>query len=444
MKTFFKSVIVISIITLISGTLYYLYALSRPNPVAHETAGIKKMDIIKKITVSGRVVTRKTVEVKPQISGIIKELNVEEGCLVKKNDVIAKVRLVPDLTRLNDAQVRLKIARTNVNFAESTYRRVEKRYRGAFMKDGLSRGSKSPNLIKLNRAEIELETARLNYQDAKKDYDRQKSLFDKQIMTVSDFEDAGNLLEKTKKIYHKALSHCEMTKSQVSDTSETELHDAESKLEKAMFELSAAQNNLQLILNGVTDDSPEISNTFIRSTIDGMVLDVLVKEGSSVVEISTQSEGSTIAVVADMNDMIFEGRVDESEIHHLFVGQPMVLTIGAIPNAFFDAIVEHISPRGDEINGAIKFEIRAKVATDPKYFIRVGYSAIAEIVLNSRLDVPAVAEGNLIFTGKDVYAEILTTKNQFERRRVVTGLSDGIHVEIVSGISHQDQIKVLQ
>jgi HlyD family secretion protein len=206
--------------------------------------------------------------------------------------------------------------------------------------------------------------------------------------------------------------------------------------------LVSSKNNLKLILDGISPQTPEKSNTLVRSTIDGMILDIPVKEGSHVVEINTQSMGTTIATVADMNDMVFNGRLDESEINKINIGMPLILTIGAISDARFNAIIEYIAPKGIEVGGAVQFNIRAKVKNDDRYFIRAGYSASADIVLDQRKNVLAVKEGDLIFKGPDVFAEVKTGPNTFEKRKLKVGLSDGINIEILSGLALDDEIKV--
>ncbi|MCP4694966.1 MAG: HlyD family efflux transporter periplasmic adaptor subunit, partial [Desulfobacterales bacterium] len=290
----------------------------------------------------------------------------------------------------------------------------------------------------------ESKTARLVLSSAQKDYDRQKDLYEKQIGTTVDFEEMTLALDRAREVYKKALNNYQMTKAETFDAAEAELQEAENAVREAEEELSSARNNLQLILDGVSPHSPEKSNTLVRSTIDGTILDIPVKEGSPVVEINTQSMGTTIAVIADMNDMVFEGEVDESEINKITVGMEIILTIGAIPDARFNAIIEYIAPKGTEQDGAVQFPIRAKVGKSDRYFIRAGYSAGADIVLDRRENVWSIEEGDLLFADSGVFAELETRPGVFEKRAVSVGLSDGIHIEVLSGLTPEDKIKARQ
>ena len=213
--------------------------------------------------------------------------------------------------------------------------------------------------------------------------------------------------------------------------------------EKAKEESAAAKNNLQLIKEGVTEANTEETNTYIRSTIDGMVLDMLVKEGHSVVDVSTTSVGSTIAVVADMSDMIFGGNIDESEVGKIETGMPLILTIAAIEDEKFDAVIEYISPKGVKDKGAVQFRIRAKIKLKESQFIRAGYSANADIVLDKRENVLAVNVGLLQFQNGSVFVEIETVPQQFVKKEIRVGLSDGINIEVVSGLTEKDRIKMI-
>ncbi len=443
MKTVFRIVLIVLLMGLVAGTFYFLYQRSRPKQVVYETVSLQRMDIVKKTVASGRVVARKEIEIKPQLSGIIDHLPVEAGERVKKGDVIARIRLIPNLLHLNDAEARVKKAVVSLDHAKKTYNRVEKRCR-AILSGNIREQPDSPNLIKLNQAESESKTAGLNLSSAQKDYNRQKKLHEKQIGTTADFEEMTLALERAREVYKKTSSNYQMIKAQTFDAAEAELQEAENSVRQAEEELASSRNNLQLILDGVSPHSPEKSNTLVRSTIDGTILDIPVKEGSPVVEINTQSMGTTIAVIADMNDMVFEGMVDESEINKITVGMEIILTIGAISDARFSAVIEYIAPKGTEESGAVQFPVRAKVGTDDRYFIRSGYSAGADIVLDRREDVWSVEEGNLVFTDSGVFAEVETRPGVFEKRDVSVGLSDGIHIEVLSGLTRENKIKVLQ
>ena len=284
-----------------------------------------------------------------------------------------------------------------------TFERVKRRYETSIKGGSLLTQKQSPNLIKLHLAEKDLNQAKLSLQDAQNTYEREKELMDKKIIPESSFQDTLLQLSKAREEYDKAETYYKMVRTETLDTTEEEYQKAEIERKQAMEELAAAQSNLQLIQEGVTPSTKEKSNTLIRATIDGSVLEVPVKEGSLVVETSTQSSGTTIAVVADMTDMIFEGNVDETEVGKLRLDMPLILTIGAIENRSFEARIEHIAPKGREISGTIQFGLRAKVALEENSFIRSGYSATADIVLEKREDVLAINEGNLIFKEKAVF-----------------------------------------
>jgi HlyD family secretion protein len=212
--------------------------------------------------------------------------------------------------------------------------------------------------------------------------------------------------------------------------------------DSAKEELTAAENNLKLIKNGVTKKAETTTNTLVRSTITGTVLDVPVKVGNSVIQSNTFNDGTTIATVANMNDMIFEGKVDETEVGKIRAGMPIELEIGAIEKERFEAVLEFISPKGVEENGAIQFEIKASVRLMEGQFIRAGYSANANIVLDRRDSVLVIPESLLKFENDSSYVEVQTgEEQQFEKRPVQTGLSDGINIEIKSGLRMEEKVK---
>lgn len=356
MKTFFKILIGFIILGAFGYTLYYLYEKSQAKPIVYTTTSPFVETIIKKTVATGSVVPRKEIAIKPMVSGIIDELYVEAGDIVKKGDLIAKIRIIP-------------------------------------------------NMLSLNNAESRLEQAKISLSNAVADFNRQKELFSKDVIAASEYEDA------------------------------------EIAFRQASQEVEAAENNLQLIKEGQTKTTGKTTNTLIRSTIAGMVLDVPVEEGNSVIEANTFNEGTTIANVADMGKMIFEGKVDETEVGKISEGMELILTIGAIEEERFAAILEHISPKGVEENGAIQFEIKAAVNLKSDQFVRAGYSANADIVLERADSVMAIQESLIHFEKDSVYVEIETEPQTFEKRYIKTGLSDGINIEVVDGLSKDDKIK---
>ncbi len=339
------------------ATLFYLYKKSNAKPFIYQTEQAFTTNIIKKTVATGSVVPRKEIEIKPQVSGIVEEIFVEAGKKVHEGDIIARVRIIPDLVNLNNAEGRL-------------------------------------------------EKAKIAFEDAKINYDREKKLLNEGVIAIAEFQQA--------------------------DVS----------FKNATQEVDAAEANLELIKEGVNKKSGKVTNTLIRSTIEGMVLDVPVKVGTSVIETNTFNAGSTIASVADVGDMIFQGKVDETEVGKIKPGMDLLLTVGAIENDTFHATLKYIAPKGVLENGAVQFEIKADVRLKHDQFIRAGYSANADIVLERKDKVLAIKEGLLLFEGDSAYVEVETAPQKFTKRLIKTGLSDGINIQIISGLTIKDKIKV--
>jgi len=357
MKKVVRIVGLIILIGAFGGTLFFLYNKSKKKPDVFETKNPFISNVIMKTVATGSVVPRFEIEIKPQVSGIIDELYVVAGDRIVKGQVVARIKIIPDMVTLNAAETRL------------------------------------------NRAKI-------NYEDAQTDYQRQQKLFDKNVISYEEFKNAKVAYDSAKE------------------------------------ELNAAENNLDLIKNGVTKKAETATNTLVRSTINGMVLDVPVEVGNSVIQANTFNDGTTIASVANMNDMIFEGKVDETEVGKIKEGMPIELEIGAIDKEKFDATLEYISPKGVEENGAIQFEIKANVNLKEGQFIRAGYSANANIVLERKDSVMVIPEGMLKFENDSSYVEIQNGEDQtFEKQFVKTGISDGINIEITEGLKLDDKVK---
>ncbi len=442
MKKFFRIVVIILFVLLFLGTMAFLYVKSKPKAVPIRTVTPVTRDIVAKTVVTGSIVARREVEIKAQLSGIIEEVRVEAGDTVKKGQVLAKLDLIPNLIRVNEAEARVKKARIAMEDRHKTFDRVQRRYEASIKGGSLLTENQSPNLIKLHLAETDLEQARLNLADAQDNYDREKVLNERQVISESIFQDTILKLSKAQEAHQKADTYYQMVRAETLDVIEEDFQKAENAWQQAQEEVTAAESNLQLIQEGITPNTRDKSNTLIRATIDGTVLEVPVKEGSRVVETSTQSSGTTIAVVADMSDMIFEGNVDETEVGKLHVGMPIILTIGAIEKKTFDAEIEHIAPKGKLVSGTIQFGLRARVVLEKDFFIRSGYSANADIVLQESQDALSLEEGNLIFQNNEVFADVRVGPQQFERRKLETGLSDGIYIEVISGLSATDRVKV--
>jgi HlyD family secretion protein len=442
MRKIFRILVIFLFILMFMGTLAFLYVKSKPKTALVKTVSPVVMDIVKKTVVTGSIVARQEVEIKAQLSGIVDEIMVEAGDSVKKGQVLARLFLIPNLVRVNEAEARVKKAHIVLEDTNKTFERVKRRYETSIKSGSLLTQKQSPNLIKLHMAEKDLNQAKLSLQDARNTYDREKELMTKKIIPESSFQATLLQLSIAQEEYDKTETYYQMVRTETVDLTEEEYQKAEIERKQALEELAAAQGNLQLIQEGVTPSTRDKSNTLIRATIDGAVLEVPVKEGSLVVETSTQSSGTTIAVVADMTDMIFEGNVDETEVGKLRLDMPLILSIGAIENRSFEASIEHIAPKGKEISGTIQFGLRAKVVLEANYFIRSGYSSTADIVLEKRENVLAIDEGNLIFKEDAVFVEVQTGSRQFEKRKIETGLSDGINIEVLSGLAPGEHIKV--
>ena len=357
MKLILKLFTVALILVIFIGTIIFLYNKSRKKPIIFKTTTPFETSIVKKTVAIGSVVPHKEIEVKPQVSGVVEKIYVESGDTVKKGTKIAKIKIIPNMVSLNNAEVRVK-------------------------------------------------KANLNLKDTKRECDRRKTLFKKGIIAESQFLQ-----------YELAYNN-------------------------AREELEAAESNLNLIREGVAQKYANTTNTLIRSTIKGMILDIPVEEGNFVIETNPFNDGTTIATVADMQEMIFKGKVDESDVGKIKPGMDLILSIGAIENEKFDAILEYIAPKGVEEKGVIQFEIKAKLKLKSSHFIRAGYSANADIVLDRKDNVLAINESLLQFESETAFVEIETAPQQFEKRYIKLGLSDGINIEVISGITEKDKIKI--
>ena len=375
----------------------------------YEIGNAVKMDIVRKTVASGSVKPRHEILIKPQISGVIDELFVSAGQLVKKGDAIARIKLVPSPTTLNQAK-------SNVDLADLRYKdsqRELERQRRVF-KDG-----------------VDIEQSRANFDNALKQEKRQKQLLDEGVISAQEYERFKLELELTKN----ALDNAKIN-------AQNNVKSFEMNVDIRRQELDAAIANLQLMQEGIAGKSGQVSN-IVKATVDGMILDVPVEVGSSVIERNNFNEGTTIAEIADMQQLIFEGKVDESDVGKLKEGMPLKLSIGALDSEQFEAVLEYIAPKGVLENGAVKFEIRAALKSKEGVFLRAGYSANADIILARKDKVLAIQERELIFDEKgNSFVEIEKSKGRFEKVAVKTGISDGINIEILSGIGEKDKIKL--
>ena len=359
MKKYLKFIVAGVIALVFIGTFVFLWMQSRPKTVEYEVCTPKVMDLRKTTIVTGKIEPRNVVNVKPQISGIITEIMKEAGQMVQAGEIIAKVKVIPDMGQLSNAQARVRLAQINLKQAETNYQ-------------------------------------------------REKALFDKGLVSADEFD-------KVRQAYNQARE-----------------------------ERQAADDNLEVVRDGVSSGNANTSSTLIRSTISGLILDVPVKVGNTVILSNTFNDGTTIATVANMNDLIFRGNIDETEVGSLVAGMPMKITIGALQNEKLQASLEYISPKAVESNGANQFELKAAITGLGTTRIRSGYSANAEIVLAEAKGVMTVPESCIEFVGNDTFVYLVKGDAQqpvYQRRQVSVGLSDGINIEIKKGLTRKDSVR---
>lgn len=362
MKKYLKWAGIALIIAIFIGTFVFLYKKSQPKITLYEINTVEVRDLVKTTIVTGKIVPRDEINIKPQISGIITELYKEAGQMVSKDEVIAKVKVIPEMTTLSNTENQVKMAEISLRQAQT-------------------------------------------------DFDRTKALYEQKVISAEEYEKA------------------------------------EVALKNARQQLTAAKDARNIAREGVSLSNAKMSTTLVRSTVDGLILDIPVKVGNSVILSNSFNDGTTIATVADMNKLIFRGNIDETEVGRISEGMPVVITVGAIQDLRMDATLEYISPKGVESNGANQFEIKAAITVPEGRTLRSGYGANAEIVLERASKTISVPEASLEFSGDSAFVYVLTSdkpKQQFERRSVVTGLSDGIFIEIKKGLKVGDKVRGIE
>ncbi|WP_127021865.1 efflux RND transporter periplasmic adaptor subunit [Flagellimonas beolgyonensis] len=359
MKKSVTIVILLLIVIVFGGSMYYLYQKNAEDPIVYQTETPSTQTIVKKAVATGSILPLEEVLIKPNISGVIEEIFVEGGDYVKSGDLLARIKVVPNLSALNDAK----------------------------------------NAI---------DEAKISLDDQKRNFERQSTLFGKGVISKADMERAQVSYDQAKQAY------------------------------------AAANKRYDIVKTGTTSGLSNAANTMIRATVSGMVLEVPVEVGNQVIESNNFNEGTTIAAIADVDKMIFEGKVDESEVGKIKEDLPLEITVGAIENKVFDAILDYIAPKGKEENGAIQFEIKGSLTKHDTTFIRAGLSANASIILARADGVLAIKEALVQFDdeSKKPFVEVETAPQQFERREVELGVSDGIFVEVKSGLSASDKVKI--
>ncbi|GBU07193.1 RND transporter MFP subunit [Bacteroidales bacterium] len=359
MKKGLKFVSLGLVIVIVIGTFVFLWQKSQPEKIIYEAIDPENGMVENKTVATGKVEPRNEILIKPQISGIVSTILKDAGDMIKAGEIIATVKVIPEMGQLNSAESRLRIATLNMEQVNSEFERQKKLYSGGVV--------------------------------SKEEYEASETTF-----------------------------------------------------KKALEEKDNARDALDIIKVGISKKFANLSNTQIRATITGMILDVPIKEGNSVIQANTFNDGTTIASVADMADMIFRGKLDETEVGRVIEGMPLVLTIGALNSQKFDAVLEYISPKGTEENGAVLFEIKAAAKIPEGVKIRAGYSANAEIVLERAENVMVIPESSIEFSNDSAFVYILKGEEKgqnFEKTNVEVGLSDGIKIEIKKGLTFNDKIR---
>lgn len=343
---------------LVIWTFVFLWQKSRPKKKVYTIEEAKKATIEKRTVATGKVQPRNEILIKPQISGIVSELYREAGDKVNSGDIIAKIKVIPDMVNLSGAEARVS-------------------------------------------------RAKLVAEQSQRSFTRDKELYGKEVISKEEYE-----------------------KSQLQYDNDRE-------------ELKAAQNNLSLVRDGISKSSAAYSTTLVRSTVSGTILDIPVKVGNSVIQSNNFNDGTTIASVANLSDMLFVGKIDETEVGKLSEGMPMEITIGAIQDRKIEAKLEYVSPKGTEESGAILFEMKAAMQLPSDIFIRAGYSANADIVLDKRDSVLSIPESCLEFRGDSAFVYFVKNADsqEFERKYIETGLSDGINIEVTKGLKINDKVR---
>ncbi len=341
------------------GTFVYLFLNSREKPVSYELVSPVNGNISRTTVLTGKIEPRDEIEIKPQISGIIAEINVEAGDMVQAGDVIARIKVIPEESQLSSAQSRVSTAKIQLDLARQLYERTRGLYERKFV-------------------------AREEYETTEADY------------------------------------------------------------KKAAQELESAEDALRIVREGVSSYNASESNTLVRATIDGQVLEVPVKVGTSVIQANTMNDGTTVAKIADMRNLIFRGKVDETEVGLLRTGMPTEISIGALPDVSPKAVIEYIAPKSTEDKGSNTFEIKAAIEVPDSVNLRAGYSANATIILAYADSVMTLPESVIEWGGDSAFVYRLTDtvpEYKFERIAVATGLSDGINIQIKNGISADDRLR---
>ena len=362
MKKFLKIGGIILFIALVIGIFAYFGKKNAQDNQVYDVAQPFVGSIEVKAVATGEVKPVETIEIKPNISGVIKTINVSEGQYVERGQLIAEIKVVPNVANLNSA------------------------------------------LQSIRTAEIQL-----NLQQ--KEFNRAQTLYNQGVIPKADY-----------------------------DNSLAQFQNAQQSLKQAQAAYKVAQT-------GVAPGLEDYATTRITATTSGVILDIPVEIGNMVQEINNFSTGTTIATMADITKMIFEGKVDEAEVGKLKEGMKIKVSIGAIPNKTFTAILNFISPQGVASNGVVQFEIKAPIQLDSDFFIRAGYSANAEVITQSANNVLLIKSAHVRYDeNQKAYVEVLKSGSgadaTYEKKYISLGITDGVNVQVKNGLTKNDKIKI--
>lgn len=312
--------------------------------------------IVKSTVLTGSIEPRDEILVKPNMNGIIAELNHLPGDFVQEGELIAKIQMVPDVAMVQSAASRVDAARVDLKRTEEIYK-------------------------------------------------RDKSLYDQQILA--------------KEAYETSLAN----------------------YRRAKIEYSSAVEQLDITRTGSSASTSKRNNTLVFATVTGTILEQPVKVGSRVTMANNFSEGTTVVSIADLTDLLFIGNVNESDVNNVTVGSPVTIHVGALKDKTYHAVVEYVSPKGKDTSGTILFEVKAAISGDDLSALKAGFSSNAEVEMAHKTGVLTIPEATVTYEGDKSFVFVKGSKGQYEKKEVTLGLSDGIKVEVLSGLTGDETLR---
>lgn len=376
-KLTFKKVIsiilgLVFVLAVVFGIGYLIKSNSKESEVfLTRKPSIKNLD--DKVMATGKIEPREEIEIKPNISGIIQSISVKEGDKVEAGQLLATIRIVPNVTDVNNAT------------------------------------------MQINNSQIQLANAKINVDNQQKQFAMQEKLYKQGVISKQEYIAAQQQLQTTLQ---------------------------QQKL--ASQQLNAAQKQLQIVRTGATPELQSMATTQIRAKAAGTVLEIPVKVGGQVIEANSFNPGTTICSIADLNSLIFKGKIDEAQAGKLKEGMDMNVVIGALQNKSFPGKVTLIAPKGTEESGTIKFNVEGNVTNPKGEYIRAGFSANGEVILSSQKNALLLDESLIQYDkgNNKSFVEVKQPNGSFKKTYVKLGASDGINVQILSGIDKNSEVKV--